>query len=70
MLQSTPHAFAKRMKTLEFGDSYERVGERTEGSEEDRNSTERLTESTNLGPWEPSTKKHTWARPEPLVHMK
>jgi hypothetical protein len=36
--------------------SYGRVGERFESPEGDRNSTGRLTESTNLDPWELSVK--------------
>jgi hypothetical protein len=41
-----------------------RVWERNEGPEEDKNSTGRITESTNLNLWgcpetEPSTKKYT-----------
>jgi hypothetical protein len=54
-------------------DSYGRVGERIEGPEEDRNSTESPTESANLEPWElseakPPITEHTWAGPRPPVH--
>jgi hypothetical protein len=49
---------------IELRDSCERVGGRIRGSEEDRDSTGRPTESTNLGPWrlpetELTTKGHT-----------
>ena len=47
-----------------------RVGRKTEGPEEDRDSTERRTKSTNLDPWglpeiEPPTKEPAWAGPKP-----
>ena len=55
---------------MEVGDSYGRVGERTQGPKGDRNSTGRATESTNLDSWglpetEPPIKEHTWAGPRP-----
>jgi hypothetical protein len=37
---------------MELGDSYGRIGGRIVGSEGDRNSTGRPTESTNLYPWD------------------
>ena len=36
---------------MELGEFYGRVGGRTEGPEEDRDSTERQPESANLDPW-------------------
>jgi hypothetical protein len=47
---------------MEIGESYRRVGRRTEGLEEERDPTGRPTESTNLDPWrlqetEPPTKE-------------
>ena len=51
---------------VELGDSYGRVS--IEGLQGDRNSIERLTDSTNLDPWrlsetEPPIKEHTQAGP-------
>jgi hypothetical protein len=60
---------------VELLESYGRVGGRIEGSEEDRDSTGRSTESTNLDPWElsenePST-KGPWLdlTPSPNTHI-
>jgi hypothetical protein len=36
---------------MELRESYGRVGRRIEGSEEDRDSTGRPTESINMDPW-------------------
>jgi hypothetical protein len=36
---------------MDLRESYGRVGRRTEGHEEDRESTEKPTESTNLDSW-------------------
>ena len=52
----------------------ERVGRKIEAPEEDRDSTERSTESINLNPWEfpktkPPTQEHSWAGARPPAHM-
>ena len=58
----------------ELGKSCGRVGGRTEGPKEDRDSTERPIESNNLDPWglpetEPPTKEGAWARHGSTTHM-
>jgi hypothetical protein len=59
---------------MEFQKSFGRVREKNDELEEDRKSTERPTESTNLDPLglpetEPSTKEQAWAGPRSPVHM-
>ena len=59
---------------MELWESYERVGRKIEGHEEDRDSTERPTESTDLDPWglqetESQTKEQAWAGPSLPVHI-
>jgi hypothetical protein len=59
---------------MKLWESYRRFGRRTERSEEDRDSTERPTESTNLDPWglpetEPPTKERAWAGAKPAAQF-
>ena len=59
---------------MELGESCGRVERRIEGPKEDRDSTERPTESTNLGPWklpktESQTKEKTLAGPRSPEHI-
>ena len=56
---------------MELRDSYGRIGGRIAGPKEDRHSTGRPTESTDLDSWslqesEQPTKQHTWAGSRPL----
>lgn len=51
----------------EVEDFYGRVGERIEGPELDRNTTGRITESTNLDPWEVSETKPTKDQPRTYI---
>ena len=48
---------------MELGKSWGRVGGKTEGHEEDRDSTGRPTESTNLDPWGLPETERAWAGP-------
>ena len=59
---------------MELWEFYGRAGGRIEGPEEDRDSTGRPTESTNLDLWglpesESLTKEHTQAGPRFPTHM-
>ena len=59
---------------MELLESCGRVGGRIEEPEEDRDSTGRPTESTNLDLWglpetEPLTKEQAWAGPRPPAHV-
>lgn len=76
--ESSPSSLLRQMQRttakhrMEIGNCYGRVGRKIEGPEEDRYSTERPTDSTNLDHWvlsetEPPTKEHTQARPTPYV---
>jgi hypothetical protein len=59
---TTEKAMEPGRMDLKIEESYERVRRRIEGPEEDRDSTRRPTEPTNLDPWglpdtEPPTKE-------------